>query len=73
MYTFKATFTHTDEKGFHYERLLIKINLTPYDHEDFDGMDPDCFAFVMAVKEAYKYLEHRNNSFSLDKIEFISC
>lgn len=72
MYRFKATFTHFDEEGrWNYERLLIEIDLTPYDSEDFEGMDPECFACVQAVKKAYIYA--KDKPFSFDKIEFISC
>jgi len=73
MYTFKATYTHLDDKGrVHYDYLRIDIDLNPYDHEDFEGMNAECFAFVQAVKKAYKYSEDHDNLLLL-KIEFISC
>ena len=67
MYIFLATFNNMDGGDDH--KITIEVYI-----EDTDGMSPDQYAWIEAVKCAMTYLEvHKDEALSLGTIEFISC
>lgn len=72
MYTFLATFNNMDGGDDH--KLTIEVDLNCIDFEDLDGMNPDQYAWIKAIKCAMVYLDvHKDVALSLGTIEFISC